>query len=240
MEEELNYGFEDAVQPRFDPSMMGEDFGGRVDWDRVGQIVGLVQRVQAYKAQQDEAARKAERDATRFAAQEEFNELIKGGASPVEAYRRVAPKLHFDNPKDYVDAYTKLNPQKPTIENIEGRDFVNWGDGKYSFPPPKPVSQEFKPSPADKFTHESDYRSALKQFETAKKGTQKGGETVTDPMAIADAARRLRLSEQNLKGLYSPKSEPDEKIIVTKDGKKFRLPKSQLEQAKSQGYELVE
>ena len=38
-----------------------------------------------------------------------------------------------------------------------------------------------------------------------------------------------------------PKKESqDEKVVVMKDGKSFRLPKRQLEQALSQGYELVE
>lgn len=242
--EEDYYDFEDPVGLQVDEEPIPtpaqpfqvKDYGGRVDWNKVNQAVGTYLRVRDFQSRQQEAAKKAEREAIRFQGMTEYQQLIDGGATPQEALRRTGSKIWFENPTGFGSAVRQMNtPSIPKIVDVNGYKVFDFGD-RYQVAPGQNPNKE---RDMDEFTKKHEYLSAQKAFEATKKGIkQPDGTFKADDAAVADSARRYRIAGEQLRAPMQNKEE--EKVIVTKGGKKFRLPKSQLEAAKKEGYELVE
>lgn len=114
----------------YDPRPPAINFGrysGPVDWGQVNQLMGIHerQRANAFEQQQQSEAMaqrqrefesKAQQEAIRLQGQMEYEELLKGGATPEEALRRIAHKLFSENPAGMVAALraTQPKPEMPT------------------------------------------------------------------------------------------------------------------------------
>lgn len=170
---------------------------GEVDWDYVRKAVAAKAQTDAMNARRQAAQAKMQQDAVRFAGQREFEELIKGGATPQEALRRTLGKLTFQDPKAMVSAAFAAQEKtpEPIIRNVGGSLFERNDKGGWD-----KVIEKPEPDTMGDFVKKSEYQSALSAYKRAKLGEKgdKPGERVVDHSAIADTARRLRLAEQNL------------------------------------------
>lgn len=203
-----------------------------VDWDYVNKTVAPYLRMQQYQDQKKFRDAKIREQAIRFAGQQEMDSLIKAGTTPMEAFRRTAGKIHYNDPEGYASSMMRLRePVKPSMENIDGISFIKYGDGRYS-PAPKPPKPEPDQSKIiDEYLAKKEHTEALRELSSAKKPIKgKGGKMEENHEAIANAARRARLAEGNLKALAKPPTitETVEEIL--------ELPKAKDELSKGAKY----
>lgn len=207
-----------------------------------------------------DAQQKMRERAIREQGYKEFQDLVSSGAKPEEALRRVAPKLYYNDPAHMATALkataSTALPQIPTQLNAvpalgpNGEAIANVifdpakGTIHSSYPNiprlPPDVQLDIRESSAeiaDLRKQLGAQRKVRAEAITDKDRSAAAGEIAQLEKALADAQGRR-------KSLYHPeqKSAPaaDEKVMVMKDGKKFRLPKSQLKEAEAAGYQLVQ
>lgn len=104
---------------------------GEVDWDYVNKAVMAQQRAQAMQMRRAEAKAKAEQEAVRFRGNLKFNDLIKGGATPQEAYRLAGSEMFYQDPSATLQAskWAELpTRQQPKVVEIDGLKFVDHGN----------------------------------------------------------------------------------------------------------------
>lgn len=230
----------------------------------------------------------AEERAARFSGQQQYASLLKGGATPEEAYRATAHLLNFNHPDKLASGLkavgAPLSPGGPKIVTRNGETYYVKGNEYVHVPRVakldpesanmlKNADDEVKrqgalydavrkqytanPPRNDRAREEQvlaegraskAYRSAL-EARNAVAARLNNTTTATmpepiapprPPMQTADEPGRFVMSRNpdviaNAKPTTAPSSE---KIVVVKDGKRFYLPKSQLEEAMKEGYKL--
>jgi hypothetical protein len=116
---------------------------------------------------------------------------------------------------------------RPAVEDIDGVKMVRSSPtGGYIMAPrprAEPSSPAFKPNPAETKIAGAEFTSARKAFD--------------DNPSDASVSNRFVKAQQDLRKVYTPSTE---KVVVVKDGKRYRLPKSQLQEAEKQGFKLAD
>ena len=150
----------------------------------------------------------AEESAIRFSGQQEFNQLVSGGATPEEALRRTAGKLFFNHPDKMAMALSRV-PEAGAVPSTvnavpitvggktvgtavydqRGRLHATQFQPTTVKPPPEIVAQER--------VNRSQMDSARRELEQARKDISKA----LDPQEKQDAARRALAAQNKLADL---------------------------------------
>lgn len=216
MEDILEYGQSDDTQVDFDPSILDKDYGGRVDWDRVFSIASQVRQNQAYKERQNAARKKAEMEAVRYSGMSEFDSLVKAGLEPMEAFRRTGSKMFHGDPEGFLKFQMDNIIPRPSVEEIDGEQFANFGGRWQRLPPRKDPLADL-----DRYMAKRDYEASMKAFTESKKPIKdKDGNPVEDHVKVAETARKARLSEEALRKATAPKN-PLVSATPTSESKKI-------------------
>lgn len=209
----------------------------------------------------DDLAKEQER-AIREAGYQEYNQLVAGGAKPEEALRRTAGKLYYNEPSRLVSALKTTSgllppPLPATMPSVPllGADGKPIAYGTFDpnshklhsvIRPTSPrMPDEMRLGLQDSRDEMGDIRRRISQQEKALNDAVTDKEKQAIGSALLDLRKTYDEAKKSRQSLYKPKAEKapvdsTEKVVVMKDGKRFRLPKSQLKDAQSQGYSLVE
>jgi hypothetical protein len=118
--EQYNRELAKAQEPISDRAYPGNE--ADVNWDDVSRLVNLRLRAEQQKA-------KAEEQAIRFAGQQEYQQLIDGGATPQEALRRTAHKLYYNSPAHLTAALRFTQPPAAAPTELKAQP-ITTPDGK--------------------------------------------------------------------------------------------------------------
>lgn len=194
---------------------------------------------------------KLEAAAQRYKGQQMYASLIKNGATPAEAIRLAGADLFANNPSGLVNAVVRSQPRPSPVQrmvpgrvppavraeedNIKQRLGLlreSLTGGRYGVVPKGEAKKQIE-----------DQIAALEQERVRILGRPEFNPNI-DQVGYA----RIR-SGMESEPIPRPAIAPvqmaqapatDDKVVVEKGGKQFRLPKSQLAEAKRDGYKLVE
>lgn len=195
-----------------------------------------------------------EEQAIRTEGQLEYQQLVKGGALPEEAYRRVAGKLLWNHPDKLALALDRVSvpgviPGSINSVPIQGEGGTRIGDAVYDaagrlhatrFADPNRQTPEQKMGITIDKERRDQLAAELRSINRA----------LNDPIGVVkpETLARKKELEAQLEGMrakamgapepQAPAPASTDKVIVVKDGKRFRLPKSQLDEAIKDGYTL--
>lgn len=218
-----------------------------------------------YDPTRDFARIKSEEAAMRYKGQQLYQSLVSGGATPAEAYRAAGHLLNFSNPLAQVKAEDLISRRafQPRSVMGEGVTFDELSPGRFSRrPPPRmPAMVPGRVPPAVRAAEDN-----LKDQISALRGQLARGGVMGVPLPAAEAdalrAEIAKKERERVELLSAPEMNPnidqagwmnmrdrfnaaprpptDDKVVVIKDGKRYRLPKSQLAEATKEGYKLAE
>lgn len=128
-------------------------------------------------------AQKAEEQAMKFAGQQEYQQLISGGATPEEALRRTAHKIFYNSPAGLTSAIRATRPQEefvPKVTPIEGGRTIQLGPQRFQYEPDRaPVM------PPEVKAQQDILKGRLRALQTGPMGP------FADKAAVADLERQI-------------------------------------------------
>lgn len=204
-----------------------------------------------------QAAAMAEMRARQFSGQQKYRKLLEGGATPEEAMRLAGPDLFYNDSKGLLASIKGSTPRplrsslNPEVTNVDGVKMYRTGPNSFAQARPEIPAKPPPETVAGQKILTGQITDARNVLERAEKAVAEDRSDVNAVNAALRARSKLRGLEENfMRGSTNWMERPtpakqvaapvkaDEQVVVVKDGRRYSLPKSQLEEALKQGYKV--